>query len=97
MKNKKERGLSPISVIVAGLAILLIGIFVFYFLNTARVDTGDTVSKDVMTEEEKVEVTGPGKVSGSDEIEVIEEELEDTQEGLFETDFQSIDEEAATL
>lgn len=95
MKNKKERGLSPITVIVAGLAILLIGIFVFYFLNTASLDTGDTVSKKVMTEEQKVDETA--EVSDSDEIDVIEEELDNTLEGSFESDFQSIDEEASFL
>jgi len=99
MEGKKENGLSSIVVIILGLSILMIGVFVFYFISTSRVDVKDTTPSDKrVTEEQKKDVmTETAEISDSDEIDVIEQELEDTIESSFEPDLQKLDEEASSL
>lgn len=98
MKNKYIKGLSTLLILFAGLAVILISFVIFNLLRQEKEETTRQESTEVMTEEREThETADTAELSDSDEIDVIEQELEDTIEGSFDADFEELDEEATSL
>ncbi len=97
MKDRFNKGLSSSLMLIAGLAVLITGLFIVFFLRRTRVNLPTTDKTVTQMTSEDSGIEEPAEISDSDEIEVIEQELEDTQEGSFDSDFQELDEEASSL
>ena len=95
MKNKYIKGLSTLLVLFAGLAIILISFVIFNLLRQEKEEATRQEATEVMTEEGEPHETA--ELSDSDEIDVIEQELEGTIERSFDADFEELDEEATSL
>jgi hypothetical protein len=98
MKNKYIKGLSTLLILFAGLAVILISFVIFNLLRREKEETTRPVVTEVMIEEgETDETADTAEISDSDEIDVIEQELDDTIERSFDADFEELDEEATSL
>ncbi len=98
MKNKYIKGLSTLLILFAGLAIILISFVIFNLLRREKKETTRPVVTEIMTEEGEIDETDEtAEISDSDEIDVIEQELDDTIERSFDADFEELDEEATSL
>lgn len=82
-----------ITIVVAGVVIALIGVIAFYVLRGGRVAVPDYTTQ-VETEPTDQELP---EISNSDEVDVIEKELDQTTEGSFDSDFEALDNEASSL
>ncbi len=95
MKNKYIKGLSTLLILFAGLAVILICFVIFNLLSQEKEEATRPETTEVITEEGETHDTA--EISDSDEIDVIEQELDDTIERSFDADFEELDEEAASL
>ena len=98
MKNKYIKGLSTLLILFAGLAVILISFVIFNLLRQEKEEATRPVVTEMITEEgEADETADTAEISDSDEIDVIEQELEGTIERSFDADFEELDEEATSL
>ena len=100
MNNTQRLGnrgvIAVISVVVVGVVIALIGVIAFYVLKGGKVAVPDYRSDPTQVETEPSD-QGLPEISNSDEVDVIEKELDQTSEGSFDSDFEALDEEASSL
>ena len=97
MEMDKNRGFVPIVALIIVIAVVVVASAGSYYLLRNRGEFPLPTTTRRITETQGMPSTSPSPVSSSDDLDIIEQELEDTILGSPESDFSSLDSSASSL